>query len=136
MAGTLSRRRGRAVAMGVAAEPCALALPGPGWEPRRAPVVRLLLSWRSVGAGGGASPCVVPWLSPVSAFWVWACVVEEIWGLVRVGGLGAIPVRVPAWSHGKLVAGVPGAATVGYAREETEEGETEFGVEQKKSEGV
>ena len=53
-----------------------------------------------------------------------------------VGDLGAIPVRGPAWSHGKLVAGVPGAATVGYAREETEEGEKEFGVEEKKSEGV
>ena len=61
---------------------------------------------------------------------------EEIWGLVRVGDLGAIPVRGPAWSHGKLVVGVPGAATVGYAPEETEEGEKEFGVEEKKSEGA
>jgi len=71
----------------------------------------------------------------VSAFWVWACVVEEIWGAGARGGLGGEPCARAAWSHGKLVAGMPGAATVGYAPEETEEGEKEFGVEEKKSEG-
>ena len=70
-AGTRARRRGRAVAMGVAVEPCAPALPRPVWGPRRAPGVRMLLPWVSVGAAepqSGWLPCATPWPSHALAF--------------------------------------------------------------------
>ena len=110
--GTRARRHGRAVAMGFAAEPCAPTLPGPGWGPRRAVGVRVLLPWRSVGAGvplHGWPPCAAPLPSHVLAYWVWASGVEGSWGLMRVRPWGRVPVR-GAWSRGRLAAGDPGPA--------------------------